>query len=262
MKHDDSPDRMPLWFKIGLILILALGLSTCVSAQDVRSYIPERCQGLAPMVVQESLRYTPFIPAHGYYGALIELESCITLKHSRCCLPSAELKTSREQGVGLGQITRAWDAKGNLRFDTLENLKKTYRTALKELSWLNIKERPDLQIRAIVLLTMENWHAFPGAQIPLERLKFADSAYNGGRGAVIQARKVCGLMRGCDPQYWDRNVEYHINKSKTPMPGYGGQHPYGINIHHVQQTTRVRLPKYALLYQAVIEQETNDVQHE
>ena len=77
-------------------------------------------------------------------GALIEKESCISLEHRTCWSTAARLKTSREEGAGLGQITRAWDASGALRFDALAETVAMDPRALQELNWGNVYTRADL----------------------------------------------------------------------------------------------------------------------
>ena len=58
------------------------------------------------------------------------------------------------------QITRAYRADGSLRFDALEELRTRYKTELYELNWHNIYTRPDLQIRAGILKSKENYAIF------------------------------------------------------------------------------------------------------
>lgn len=226
--------------------LFLISFSSFSFSQNVKTYIPPKCKALKPYIVSESALYTPWIPTVGYYGSLSEHESCISLTHSRCCSPTSELRSSRELGVGISMITKAYHPDGSIRFDTLSDLKRTYRSALSELSWENIKNRPDLQIRAMVLLVMENWNRFPNAKIPIERLRFTDSSYNGGAGAVIKARTACGLAKGCDPNYWFNNTEKYLIKSKKPI--YSGRSAYDIALHHVKDTTVTRLLKYELLY--------------
>lgn len=213
-----------------------------VQAQDVKTFIPEKAKQYLPLIYGDVNRLMPGFEYPYYFGSLIEHESCISLKHSRCWAPTSELKTSREQGVGLGQLTRTWKADGSVRFDKLTEMKNQYRAELKELSWLNIKQRPDLQIRAIILMTRDNYKALYQVKDPFERLKMADYAYNGGLGAVKKDRTHCGLQAGCDPQYWDGHVEIHSVKSRKVL--YGKRSAFDITRHHVHDVTHTRLPKY------------------
>lgn len=216
------------------------------AAQNVNTFIPERAFQYLPVVHHEALRFTPEIPL-GYYGALIELESCIHLRHSRCWSPTSEFKTSRERGAGLGQLTVAWTADGKVRFDSLTEMRNRYRTHLSELSWKSILSRPDLQIRAIALMTMQNWNALYMVRDPYQRLAMTDAAYNGGLGGVTNDRRLCGLKKGCDPQIWFGNVEFTSSKSRKVL--YGNRSAFDINRHHVRDVLVVRRPKYDRYFQ-------------
>lgn len=230
------------------VLFLGMLLSSLLTqAQDVKSYIPNNCVGLVNIVKQETTGMMPSFQHPWYFGALIEHESCIGLKHSKCCSPKAQLKTSREFGAGVGQLTKAYNADGSIRFDAMSDLKVRYKTELKDLTWVNIMDRPDLQIRAIVLMTKSNYNTFYPVKSDLERIRMTDSAYNGGAKAVVNARTVCGLSAGCDPQLWFDHTERYIKKSTKAI--YAGRSPLDINLHHVKDVTITRRGKYQQLYQ-------------
>src|SRR3989344_4470371 len=173
--------------------VLVLAFTGFARAQPV----PAAAQALAPLVVQEIDQHWPQAPRRSYVGALIEKESCITLQHRTCWSTAARLKTSREEGAGLGQITRAWGASGALRFDALAETRAMDPQALQELSW--------------------------------------DNAYTGGLGGVQQERQLCGLTAGCDPSQWFDHVEHHSNKSRAKWQGYGAS-AFDINRAHVRAT--------------------------
>lgn len=240
-----------LWF----VWILAIFSAAPSHAQNVNTFIPPKAIPLLPVVKSEMEKAKPgfvsivddkdllfetmFTP---YLAALIEHESCISLKHSRCWSPTSELKTAREWGVGLGMITVAYKADGSVRFDKLKELQQRYNKDLKELSWLTIKERPDLQIRAIVFMFRENMNTFFMVKDPVQRMKMADVAYNAGPGSVKKDRIYCGLRPNCDPQIWEGNVETNSQVSRKPI--YGNRSAYDISRNHVHDTTVIRLPKY------------------
>ena len=173
--------------------------------------------------------------------ALIEHESCISLTHSRCWTPTAQLKTAREEGAGLGQLTRAWRPDGTLRFDALAGLKQQH-PALAGLSWQNIYSSPGLQMRAVVLQSRGNFQALRAVPDPMERLAFTDAAYNGGLGGLQQERRACTLRAGCDAQRWWSHVERVCLKSRAAL--YAGRSACDINRHHVHDVLRVRAPRY------------------
>lgn len=221
---------------LGLCLVagaLVLAFVGFARAQPV----PERAQALAPLVVQEIGQHWPGLPRRSYIGALIEKESCITLTHRTCWSSAARLKTQREEGAGLGQITRAWSASGALRFDALAHTRTLDPGALQELTWDNVYTRADLGVRAI-LVTLRDCHRRLqrlGLQDAMARLAFCDAAYNGGLAGVLQERRLCGLGRGCDPQQWFGHVEHHSQKNRQRWPGYAAS-AFEINRAHVRAT--------------------------
>lgn len=220
--------------------LLAL-FGSIARAQDVRTYIPEQADYYRLTMKVEQIKNWPDHPKLEVLPALVEHESCISLKHSRCWNPRSKLKTQREEGAGFGQITRAWHPDGKLRFDALTEMRERH-PALREWSWANVYDRPDLQLRAVILKSRDDFRALSMVADPLERLSFADAAYNGGMGGVQKERRACGLKTGCDPQRWWGNVELTCLKSKAPL--YGNRSACDINRHHVHDVLKVRSPKY------------------
>lgn len=243
-KAKESPIGAAIIFaSICLVIYGLLGLfGRAAQAQDVRTFIPVAAWQQLPSLKREQVDHWPDHPDPPVLAALIEHESCISLTHSRCWNPGSRLKTAREEGAGLGQITRAWRADGSLRFDTLAELRAKH-PALRDWSWSNVYARPDLQLRAVVLLNRDNYLqvarvvAAPGA-----RLDFADAAYNGGMSGVMNERRACALAAGCDPQQWFGHVEHHCLKSRQAL--YGQRSACDINRHHVRDVRLVRQPKY------------------
>ncbi len=231
-------------FALRVFLGVGVGLALNVCAQDVRTYVPPKAQTYLPTVSTEVATQWPQAPSRAYFGALIEHESCISLTHSRCWSPTSRLKTKREEGAGLGQLTRAYTASGSLRFDALADMRAAH-PALSELTWSNVYSRPDLQIRAVVLKIKSNYQALAPNAAPMQRLAFADAAYNGGLGGVAKERRACGLSEGCDPNQWFGHVERHCLKSKRAL--YVGRSACDINRHHVVDVLKIRLKKYESL---------------
>jgi hypothetical protein len=238
-------DKLLIKLIISALFLIALtySLVRCVSASEMKDYIPTKALQYLPMVSTEQSKLWPSLDHPGYLGGLIELESCISLTHSKCWDPTSRLKTSREEGAGLGQLTRAYTRSGKIRFDTLSRLRTQYYTHLKELSWSNVYQRPDLQIRAIILLVKENYQALQNlAANSFEQLAMADSAYNGGLRDVHRSRRLCGIKKDCDPKYWFNHVEHTCTKSTKAL--YAGRNPCQINRHHVRSVLLDRAPKY------------------
>ena len=220
--------------------LLAL-FGSAARAQDVRTYIPKAAETYRLTLKAEQAQNWPDHPRAELLPALIEHESCISLKHSRCWNPQSRLKSAREEGAGFGQITRAWSTDGRLRFDALQEMKDRH-PALREWSWSNVYQRPDLQLRAVVLKSRGDFLTLRAVSDPYQRLAFADAAYNGGMGGVNKERRACGLKPGCDPQRWFGHVEHTCMKSRQPL--YGGRSACDINRHHVHDVLNVRSPKY------------------
>lgn len=229
-----------------ICLLVLLCVPWWVQAQNPRTYIPEKAYALLPIFYTETLRLMPSIPEPAYFGALAEQESCISLRHSRCMSPTSRLLTSREDGQGLFQITRAYKADGSIRFDALTEARRRYINELKELSWTNVAKRPDLQIRTAILMTRENYIRLSGVKDPEVRLQMSDAAYNGGIGGTVKERTACGLAKGCDPQIWFKHVEAYCLKSKKKL--YGNRSACDINREHPRTIFQIRLGKYQRHY--------------
>lgn len=225
------------------IVIMLLSLSTNAFAQDVKTYVPPAAKLLIPVVQEEQDKFFPELPMKHYFGGLIEQESCISLKHSKCWNQKAELKSKREYGAGVGQLTKAFNKDGSLRFDSLYESRKRHESELRELSWSTIKDRPDLQIRTMVLMSRDNYRGLASVSDPEARMHFTDAAYNGGLGGVQKERRFCGLSKSCDPQKWFGNVENKCLKSNTAL--YGQRSACFINREHVHNVFLLRTNKYA-----------------
>lgn len=187
----------------------------------------------------EQRHYWPDHPAPWLLAGLVEQESCVSLRSKGCWNPGARLKSSREEGAGMGQITRAWRADGSLRFDALEGLRSQYGDALGDLSWQNVYVRPELQLRGIVLMSRDAARPFRAETAMLE---FGDAGYNGGVGGVQKERRACAMTKGCDAGRWFGNVELHCLKSRQAL--YGGRNACDINREHVRNVILVRSDKY------------------
>ncbi len=227
------------------ILLFLLVLVSCdvYSKIDPKTYIPPQAFEYIPTIKEEINETFPDFLYPFYFGALIEHESCISLTHKKCWNPSSKLQTKRELGIGFGQITKAYRDDGSIRFDTLSDLVKKHKRELKDLSWNNIIDRPDLQIRAIILLFKSNYKHPAISKVPnIQRLAMSDSAYNGGMRDVIKSRTVCGMSSNCNPNVWFNNVENYNVKSKRKL--YGNRSARDINNHHVRDVILIRTVKY------------------
>jgi hypothetical protein len=227
---------------IALVIIL---LSLSAIAQDVRTYIPEKAKKYVPLLREEQLKYWPDHPKPIVLAGLGEQESCLSLKHSKCWDPRSQLKTSREEGAGIFQITKAYKTDGAVRFDALQELKDRH-PVLGDWNWSNVYSRPDLQLASVVLKTQDDYKKLYAIKDPLARIQFVDSSYNGGIGGVYNDRRACGLRKGCDPQVWFGNVEKACTKSTKPI--YGTSTACSINREHVYNVFKIRSDKYNIFF--------------
>lgn len=197
---------------------------------SARAAVPPQALPHLPVLSQVIDQLWPNTPNRAYFGGLVEHESACTVSARKCWNPKTALKTSREEGAGLGQLTRAWRADGSLRFDALAEMRERH-PALRELSWSNVYSRPDLQLRALVLKVRSDFAALEGVEDRVERMKFADAAYNGGIGGVLKERRACAMKPGCNADLWYGHVEKVCLKSRAPL--YGNRSACDINRHHV-----------------------------
>lgn len=216
--------------------IVMLGLLLVFAPRAHAAGIPPQAEPLLPVLQAEIRQAWPGHPMPHYFGGLVEHESACPRPRS-CWQPTAQLKTAREEGAGLGQLTRAYRPDGSTRFDALAEMRERH-PALRELDWATIYQRPDLQLRAVVLKSRDDWRAIGAAA----RIEFADLAYNAGRGRVSQDRRACAMTAGCDPAQWWGHVERTCTASRAPI--YGTRSACDISRHHVADVL-ARSTKYA-----------------
>lgn len=199
--------------------------------------IPKAAVSLLPILWMEIAAIWPDVPLKSALAAQVEQETCITLTHSKCWNPRAELKTDREYGFGLGQIT-VTD-----RFNTFTELRQQNRDALGRWEW---KDRydPRMQLRALTLMDRSLYQSMGFAANSYERMALQFAGYNGGRGGVLKDRLVCRETTGCDPTRWFENIENTSTKSRVKWKGYG-KSAFEINREYVQNIMVVRRGKYA-----------------
>lgn len=203
--------------------------------------IPKGAVQYLPELVSVQQDIWPSAPMPSFLAAQVEQESCISLTHSKCWNPRAELKTKRENGIGFGQFTRAYKADGSIRFDKISELAATHKS-LRGWSWAN-RYDPHYQLTAIVEMDKAIYGRQKNAATERDRLSFTLSAYNGGEAGVLQDRRLCSNTRGCDSTRWLGHVAKTSLKSKVPHPGYK-QSFYAINREYVTNVLDVRRSKY------------------
>ncbi|EKD89580.1 MAG: hypothetical protein ACD_33C00041G0007 [uncultured bacterium] len=229
-----------------IFLLSILMFSSNNFAVNVNTYIPPQAFKYKEIIQLDIELYFKNIPEPNYIPSLIEHESCISLTHKRCWNPSSQLKTSRELGIGVGQLTKAYNKDGSIRFDALKEIRDKHKADLKELSWENIAVRPDLQIRAMTLMLRDLNKQLYNVPDIMNRLHMVDASYNGGLGGLLKERRACALAANCDPNIWFKNIENYCLKSKKVL--YGNRSACDINRHHTYIIFKSILPKYKKQY--------------
>jgi hypothetical protein len=187
------------------------------------------------MLQQEVHAYWSEAPSVPFLGAQVEQETCISLKSKGCWNPRTELKTDREYGFGLSQLTVT---------DKFNNFTaaKGWDKSLADWQWED-RYNPKYQLRALVIYMRDLSSKIIGASTPADRYAFTLSAYNGGFGGVLKDRALCNATPGCDSSKWKGNVANVSFRSKTAVKGYA-QSFFGINRGYVVNVMEIRYKKY------------------
>lgn len=175
------------------------------------------------------------VPIPSAVAGLFEQETCYNLKHSKCWNVKAELKTDREYGFGLGQLTVT------SKFNAWEE-SKALDSRLKAWKWED-RYNSEYQMIAGVAMLKRNYNIFKYAINPYERFAFSTASYNGGIGGIQADQRVCRNTKGCNEWAWFGNVENTSLKAKTALKGYGKSF-YEINREHTRNILTVRRQKY------------------
>lgn len=225
-------------------LALVAALLPCLAGA---AEVPPLAKQYAPRLAAAQASLWPDAPTPWFLGGQVEQETCITLKHSKCWNPRAELKTKRENGIGLGQFTRAYRADGSIRFDKISELARAH-ASLRGWTWES-RYDADYQLKAIVEMDKAIYRRQRGAATTRDALAFSLSGYNGGEGGVLQDRRLCGNTQGCDSTRWFGHVERTSMKSRKASPGYGKSF-FEINREYVQLILATRSPKYRPFFES------------
>jgi hypothetical protein len=229
-----SPTGAGLVF-IGLCLLTGL-LFLATAGQARADTLPVRAATYLPMLAGEIDAHWPDAPMRSVLGGQVEQETCPSLKHWKCWNPAAELKMSREYGFGLGQLTVT------PRFDNFAEARKLH-ASLRDWQFAD-RFDPARQLRTMVLMDRAGYRRLTSLVTDeRERLAMALSAYNGGLGGVLQDRRLCAAVKGCEPGRWFGHVERHSLKAKAAAKGYGKSF-YEINREYVRNIMTLRAPRY------------------
>lgn len=217
---------------IGICIVLA---SVIFGVRPVAASIPANAKLYLPILVEEQQRYWSDAPMPSVLASQVEQETCPSHTHRMCWNPRAELRTSREYGFGLGQLTIT------SRFNAFTEVTARH-TSLRGWAWAD-RHNPRMQARALVLKLQDNYAAIKGTYNDWGRMAMALSAYNGGMGGLSQDRRLCRATPGCDPSRWTGHVERTSYKARIAVSGYGKSF-FAINREYVRNVMVVRRPKY------------------
>lgn len=223
---------------VGVCLVLAAFVSLMGNVVHAEEF-PANAKLYLPMLRAEQQAWWAQMPMPSALAAQVEQETCVSLKSKRCWSPRAELRTSRERGVGLGQITRT------AHFDALGEMVASNKTALAGWGWDSASlYDPRYQLRALVLKDKQGWNVVRGAATNRDRLAFTFASYNGGIGGVMSDRKLCQATKGCNQAVWFGHVERTSLKAKVAVSGYGKSF-FEVNREYVRNVLVDRRPRYA-----------------
>lgn len=221
-----------LW--IGSVCMAGAPFASQVKAPPAQGVPPNAPMYVPTLVVEQRARWPAAVEPFTMAGQ-VEQETCISLKSVGCWNPHTELKTSREYGFGLGQVTvtSAFNA---------FNEERALDPSLKNWQWSD-RYDPQMQLRGLVLKDRQLFRMVQGAASDEDRLAFAYAAYNGGMGGVLSDRRVCAATPHCDSRRWFGQVEHTSLKARAAVTGYG-QSFFNINREYVHNILIVRSTKY------------------
>ena len=221
---------------LGLCILTGTLFMATAGQARASEQLPEGAVKYLPVLSAEQAAHWADVPIRSALAAQVEQETCPSLKSVNCWNPRAELKTSREYGFGLGQLTVT------PKFDNFKEARKLD-ASLRDWQFAD-RYDPARQLRAMVLMDRAGYRRL-AAMVPDERdrMAMAISAYNGGLGGVLQDRRLCAAIAGCDPGRWFGHVERTSLKAKTAAKGYGKSF-FEINREYVRNIMTVRAARY------------------
>jgi len=213
---------------ISIVLILTVS--------QAYSMVPERSKEYLGQLKSTIEDKWPALVYREHLAGQIEQETCPSLTHKKCWNPHCELKTEREYGFGLGQITVT------PQFNNFLEIKKLD----KKLNLWKWEERydPAYQLLALVVYDKSIYLKVRSlSNSELDAMAFTFCAYNGGLGGLLKDRKLCESKPKCDSSKWFGHVELYSWRSKVKYQGYGKSF-FDINREYVSNIILVRSSKY------------------
>ncbi|MCW5222403.1 lytic murein transglycosylase [Verminephrobacter aporrectodeae subsp. tuberculatae] len=207
--------------------------------QNTASELPPGAKKHLPTLAAEQAAHWPQAPLRSALAAQIEQETCPSLKSAKCWNPRTELKTAREYGFGLGQLTIT------AKFDNFAQARKLH-TSLRDWKFEN-RFDAQRQLRTMILMDRAAYNRLTAIDAQQERLAMTLAAYNGGLAGVQQDRRLCAQTTHCDPKRWFGHVERHSLKAKTRTAGYGKSF-FEINREYVRAILHERRKRYSAYF--------------
>lgn len=171
-----------------ITILLCLFLLPAAPASGSVGISPQ-ARELLPLLATVIRAQWPACPQPWVIAGKIEQESAWKVR--------AELKTSREYGFGLGQITIAYNADGTERFNNFAHALRVTMMS-KTITWEK-RFDPTFQLTYSVLMDRANYAAVATFFDDDEsRTAGMLIAYNAGLGAILR-RKAEAVRRGVDP---------------------------------------------------------------
>lgn len=211
-------------------LFICLLLTVPASASDK---ISSQARDLLPLLASVITSQWPACPQPWVIAGKIEQESNWKTE--------AELKTSREYGFGLGQVTIAYNADGTERFN---NFTRALRVTMmgKTITWAK-RFDPRFQLTYSVLSDRSNFAA-AGKFFDDDESKTAGMlvAYNAGLGAIMRRKAVAIQLGMTPPRKWFGGLsEIHARCEERLL--------YGVPLYkrineYPRLILHVRSPKY------------------
>jgi len=179
-----------------LLLTILLALSSCepVFAGDT---VMNRAGVYLPTLSNVILSYWPTAPGRPIMAGKIEQESSWKEK--------ATLKTSRELGRGLGQMTITYRADGSERFNIYRDAVKM--KVLKDWNWRDDPYNVKYQLTFSVLTDRSNFSTVrPYAVNDYQAWKMALVCYNAGQGRWL-SRRHNAKTKSLPADRWDDGLD-------------------------------------------------------
>lgn len=248
-KAAENPMSAAIVFAVIIFFIISLCYISVVSAMT-NDQILQQAKPTLPIFKNVVTQYWSDAPKQQYFPGTVEQETCASLK--KCWNFKTELKTSKEYGFGLSQITIAYTHKGNVRFNNFLEAKKKYHE-LSQWQW-DDRFNPKYQLTYIVLqlkhLYQPMKHYFKDDD---NRWAASLVSYNAGPGKVIDRMTVCDLTKGCDKTAWFNGLDSVVPPSEKKKL-YGKALYLRIN-EYPENVIHVRASKYIPYWGSVMVQQ-------